>query len=259
VSCLKNSASFPSASSRRSFVKLFALFAASSMMERRKWAANVLAQAHPLDVPDAGLLRLKLSDFPTLKTEFGSVRIGTSPIGPDNRPVGLFYPVIITRGANSQFYALDSSCTHEGCTVPTFDSSLQYMQCPCHGSQYFIDGKVRRGPANFALRQFVLHYDGADSLAVELPDISFALEVVQVQPGAGRIQLQFIAFDQLQYEVRFRPNATADWSKPVPFSLTLDGPADQTVITGHADYAEVYLDRSASSGFYAITMQTKPV
>jgi Rieske Fe-S protein len=244
--------------SRRQFIKTFAVFTAAAVAPSR-WQAVVLADVQPSVPPDIGLMRLRLSDFPVLQKPFGSLRLGTSPIGSDHFPVGLFYPVLINRGLSGQFYALDTSCSHEGCTVPTYDPAAQCMQCPCHGSQYYIDGTVRRGPANFPLRSFTIHYDGADALAIELPDVSFGLEPVQVQPNGGRLQLRFIGFDQLQYELRFRPNATTDWIGPVLFSLTPTGPANQTSVVGHADYANVYLDRTAAAGFYAVVIRTAPV
>src|SRR5258708_758289 len=83
-------------------------------------------------------------------------------------PTGLFYPVIVNRAPNARFIALDSACSHEGCTIPIFDPALRYMECLCHGSQYLIDGTVRRGPANFPLRQFTTHFDGLNALAIEL-------------------------------------------------------------------------------------------
>lgn len=246
--------------SRRQFIKTFAVFSAASLAPSRPWIATVVAGVQPSAGADIGLMRLRLSDFPALQAPYGSVRLGTSPIGTDHYPVGLFYPVLINRALSGQFYALDTACSHEGCTVPTYDPAAQCMQCPCHGSQYDLDGTVRRGPANFPLRSFTIHYDGADGLSVELPDVSFALEVVQVLPGgAGRLQLQFIAFDQLQYELYFRPNATSPWTGPVPFALTPTGAAEQMSITGQADYAEVYLDRTSPTGFYAVGIRTQAV
>ena len=244
--------------SRRGFVRIFALLTATSALPGRFWTQSVLAQA---DSPpgDGGVLRLKLSDFTALQHDFGSVRIGTSPVGGDHRPSGLFYPVLINRAPQGQFYALDTACSHEGCTVPVYDPAARLMQCPCHGSQYGIDGQVKRGPANFPLRQFAIHYDGADALAIDLPDISFSLAPVQVQNSPARIALEFIAFEQLEYEIRFRPTAADGWAGPVPFSLTPDGPATQTVIVGAANFARVYLDRASPSGLYAVTMRVSQV
>src|SRR5258708_37078718 len=122
-----------------------------------------------------------------------------------------------------------------------------------------MDGSVGRAPANFPPRQCNHHFDCANSLAVEPPDISFSLDAVRTQTRPGRVELDFIAFGQLEYEVRFRPSATAPWSGPVPFSLTSDGPFDQTVVVGQADFTRIYLDPAAASGIYAVTLRLKQV
>jgi cytochrome b6-f complex iron-sulfur subunit len=54
-------------------------------------------------------------------------------------------------GANT-FTALTAVCTHEQCTVSTFQT--QMYECPCHGSQYSTTGSVLRGPATRSLTQF---------------------------------------------------------------------------------------------------------
>jgi len=44
------------------------------------------------------------------------------------------------------FYALSSVCTHLGC-MTRYEAERHGFFCPCHGSQYTLDGKVRVGPA----------------------------------------------------------------------------------------------------------------
>ena len=56
--------------------------------------------------------------------------------------------------ADSYFSAISLVCTHLGCTVQ-MESEL--LVCPCHGSQYTLDGKVTRGPARNPLQ--VLHVE----------------------------------------------------------------------------------------------------
>ena len=44
------------------------------------------------------------------------------------------------------FYAVWSRCTHLGCTPNWFDAEARF-KCPCHGSNFNINGDVLAGPA----------------------------------------------------------------------------------------------------------------
>ena len=217
----------------------------------------LLANARVPSDGEGGLLLLRLQDFPVLKSEFGSVRVGTSKLGSDSRPLGLFPPILIHR-VNNEFYALDAACTHEGCTVRPLDPVARVCPCPCHGSLYRPDGTVERGPARFPLRRFVTRFAGEDELAVELPDVSFALKGFRIQAISMRIRLEFIAFEGIEYEVRFRRSLSSSWSGPIAFSLAEDGPLDQTVVLGRAHFATVYVEAVPGS-LYAVAMRTGPV
>jgi cytochrome b6-f complex iron-sulfur subunit len=46
--------------------------------------------------------------------------------------------------------ALAITCPHLGCSY-NFDTGLGHFLCPCHGSQFTLDGKILRGPAAFPL------------------------------------------------------------------------------------------------------------
>jgi Rieske Fe-S protein len=69
-----------------------------------------------------------------LATEGGAALVQSS--------LGLF---LVARTGADTFSAVDSTCTHERCTV-TGISGQTYV-CPCHGSQYSLTGQVRSGPA----------------------------------------------------------------------------------------------------------------
>ncbi len=45
--------------------------------------------------------------------------------------------------------AFSSRCTHLGCSITRQSDGL--LICPCHGSQFHLDGSVARGPAARAL------------------------------------------------------------------------------------------------------------
>lgn len=59
---------------------------------------------------------------------------------------------LVARTGDASFTALTAVCTHQRCTVNTYQN--QVFECPCHGSQYSTSGAVLRGPAPAALRQF---------------------------------------------------------------------------------------------------------
>lgn len=63
----------------------------------------------------------------------------------------------------SAFSALSSTCTHQGCTVATFNNSSKLIECnaPCgHGSRYTTTGAVSTGPATTALTAYTIKVDG---------------------------------------------------------------------------------------------------
>ncbi|RQP14953.1 MAG: FAD-dependent oxidoreductase [Chryseobacterium sp.] len=50
------------------------------------------------------------------------------------------------RDENGTLHALNSTCTHVGCTVNWNDTERSW-DCPCHGARYDLDGNVLTGPA----------------------------------------------------------------------------------------------------------------
>jgi Rieske Fe-S protein len=55
------------------------------------------------------------------------------------------------------FYALDLTCTHLGCTVTVTPTELV---CPCHGSRFDRQGTVLQGPAERPLRRLEVRIEG---------------------------------------------------------------------------------------------------
>ncbi|HKI87919.1 MAG TPA: ubiquinol-cytochrome c reductase iron-sulfur subunit [Draconibacterium sp.] len=67
--------------------------------------------------------------------------------------------VIIIRTSDTQYVALSSVCTHQGCTV-MYNASTNQLPCPCHGSLYSISGSVINGPAPKSLKKYNTKIDG---------------------------------------------------------------------------------------------------
>jgi cytochrome b6-f complex iron-sulfur subunit len=61
--------------------------------------------------------------------------------------------IIVANTGSMAFIALDSICTHQGCTVE-YNAGADNIQCPCHGSVYSKTGTVINGPAPKALKSY---------------------------------------------------------------------------------------------------------
>ena len=61
-----------------------------------------------------------------------------------NRQVSFFENYIVVH-QNETTTVLSSHCTHLGCKINKLQNGR--LACPCHGSEYDLDGKVLKGPA----------------------------------------------------------------------------------------------------------------
>jgi Rieske Fe-S protein len=239
--------------SRRHFVKLFAAGVAASAFGSRPWRAPVLAALTPPPTNEPAVLRVNLADYPHLQQIPGSLRLSVNPItpNPDSYPLGLFYPVLITRVSETQFYAMDSQCTHAGCVV----SSIEYgrLPCLCHGSQYDLDGTVIQGPANRSLTRYELEFDGVGTLTIRVPLLGYNVAVALAQNQ--RFQLCFNSFPLVKYNVLKRTSLApgSDWT-PVSFATTAGGALSQMEFTGDGGQANLYVDASDAGAFFAVSL-----
>lgn len=71
---------------------------------------------------------------------------------------GMSRPVYVHRTDSGQIVALLASCTHNGCQpAPHADR----LVCPCHGSEFSLEGDVLQGPADRPLTRYeVTEADG---------------------------------------------------------------------------------------------------
>lgn len=236
--------------SRRQFVKTLMFGTASSMLFGQAWRATVLAQPLPSGV---GVFKVKVSDYPPLQIDYGSVRLGFNPIDLFG-PFGAFYPIVINRESATTFYALDTQCSHAGCVVPPYDEAEGAIRCLCHGSLYALDGSLLGGPASNPLRRYPATFDG-ETLSIQIPGLAYSVSSSVVQNGeASRFQLDFPTFEGVEYEVQFRQSVRDPWS-PVLFALSVDGAADQPSLIGNGGPASVFVDRSTPIGFYTVSIK----
>jgi cytochrome b6-f complex iron-sulfur subunit len=69
--------------------------------------------------------------------------------GGANSPGGATFGGYLTRHGGV-LRALAITCPHLGCSYG-FDTGLGHFLCPCHGSQFALDGRILKGPATFPL------------------------------------------------------------------------------------------------------------
>jgi len=74
--------------------------------------------------------------------------------------------IIVANTGNNVFIALDSVCTHQGCTIG-YNLASNNFPCPCHGSLYSSTGAVLNGPATVALASYPVSRSG-DILTISL-------------------------------------------------------------------------------------------
>ena len=82
---------------------------------------------------------------------------------------GMEHPVFVHATEQGGYTALLVRCTHRGCQP---DPVGDRFVCPCHGSEFDLEGAVLRGPAERSLLRYRVAREGED--------------VVVTLPGEGR-------------------------------------------------------------------------
>jgi cytochrome b6-f complex iron-sulfur subunit len=109
--------------------------------------------------------------------------------GPVSLPAGRFHVSHTPEGGLVVLYGV---CTHLGC-LPKWEPVNTRFACPCHGSQYQIDGRWITGPAPRGLDRFPLTItlsDGstrtnrADGWPIDITDIPLE-SIVRVDVDTG--------------------------------------------------------------------------
>ena len=241
--------------SRRQWIQRFMLGSAVSFGLGRNWSGVLLADIDP-GTDRANIIPISLSLYPDLQMSGGSIQL---------RFTDQAAPITISRateaGGEDVIYAVDSRCTHLGCTVGKWVSGVG-MICPCHGSRYDVDGRLIYGvlgPGQGSLRQFKTAFDGNDLLTIEVPGLNLRINSIAVQTSASpgrRLRLSFPGRPGSEYRVRYTPDLAAP-AQPVPFATTLDGPATATLfhVFGTTNtVVNVWVDNSDERGYYLIEL-----
>lgn len=242
--------------SRRDVIKTILVTTATSIIGNKAWAAKTVSEVSQSIDPDVGIARITLSSFPALNNNGGSVRL--SSFG-SNVNAAFYKPIIITRVSATEFTVLDSECTHEGCVVNAFVGTPVNgrLTCPCHGSQFSIQGQVVQGPANLPLFKYT-NQVATGIMTIQLPGYGFNVTQTTALNGSQkRLELAFFGSSATQYEVRQRTTLDAA-PAIVPFSTTLSGPTTTNFTTGvnFTTPRRVYI--VPQDGIYQIAIRLTP-
>lgn len=76
----------------------------------------------------------------------------------------LQFPIAVYRHSDDNYTALWTECTHQNCEVKPNENLLT---CPCHGSEFDVNGGVLEGPAESDLKIFKVSTDN-DNIYVHI-------------------------------------------------------------------------------------------
>ncbi|XOV65837.1 MAG: ubiquinol-cytochrome c reductase iron-sulfur subunit [Fluviicola sp.] len=66
------------------------------------------------------------------------------------------FPICIQKTNNNSYVATLMKCTHRGCELNVGGG---IYTCPCHGSEFSINGEVLEGPADVNLKMYQIKTD----------------------------------------------------------------------------------------------------
>lgn len=104
-------------------------------------------KADPVD--KAGQVKFAAGAFKQLDKVGGAVLMESA---------GVAIPILVIRLSESEYRATSGLCTHVQCPVG-YVKERQIIECPCHGAQFALDGKVLRKPAKARLTAFPVRTD----------------------------------------------------------------------------------------------------
>ena len=62
--------------------------------------------------------------------------------------------LLVDHPSGTTYNVLSSICTHQSCTIDSFDSASAQFVCNCHGSRFDVNGAVKQGPAGDPLTKY---------------------------------------------------------------------------------------------------------
>lgn len=71
-------------------------------------------------------------------------------------------PGLVFKTASGKSGAVSAKCTHLGCTVAWSGDAKTPLHCPCHNSNFALDGQVLSGPAKAPLKHYSVSQSGEE-------------------------------------------------------------------------------------------------
>jgi cytochrome b6-f complex iron-sulfur subunit len=68
--------------------------------------------------------------------------------------------IMVVHNGNGSLSAVSAVCTHKGCDV-NYDKKLGHILCPCHGSEFGLDGQNIKGPAKRPLKRYTVRTENS--------------------------------------------------------------------------------------------------
>ncbi len=115
----------------------------------------------PTSSDDSGLVTVSLADHPELAQVGGFSLLFVQDTGLT------LAAVRVAEEGDDPIAVFDALCTHAGCLVDTYDRSRERLVCPCHDSEFDLDGEPLSGPALLPLPRYGAVLEG-DVLTVDL-------------------------------------------------------------------------------------------
>ena len=106
---------------------------------------------------ETGVLRLGEAPSAKLRQPDASLRVSLAETSDK---------VLVIRARDGSLHAVSSKCTHRGCDVG-YDKDAGRIVCPCHRSEFALDGGNVKGPAQRPLRRYDVTLDG-DRIVIDL-------------------------------------------------------------------------------------------
>ena len=101
-----------------------------------------------------------------------TIALASSPIENKNTRALVQYnngngAILAEHNSDDTYKALSGICTHRSCVISAFDGSNNVFVCPCHGSQFDLNGNVKQGPATNKLGSYSTRVEN-NSLVISL-------------------------------------------------------------------------------------------